>query len=178
MIQRLAVFLFPILLLAACKSSEEISNKSGDPIISLTEKEYRQFEIAFMDGNKEKILGNLSEAEAYFRTAIEINPKSDATLFELAKLSVERGKLSEASNFMEEARSIDPKNFWYAEYLAQIYAESGRLESAIGVVEEIIEEHPDKYDYYFNLASLLSAQGKYDEALKVYEWVAVLPSCW
>jgi tetratricopeptide (TPR) repeat protein len=168
MIQRLVIFLFPLFLLAACKSSEEVSNKSSDSVISLTEKEYRQFEIAFLDGNREKILGNISEAEAYFRTAIEINPKSDATLFELAKLSVERGRLNEASIFMEEARSIDPENFWYAEYLAQIYAESGRLDPAIVVVEEIIEAHPEKYDYYFNLASLLTAQGKYDEALEVY----------
>jgi tetratricopeptide (TPR) repeat protein len=163
------IFLISFLLLAfGCKSTEEVSAKEKNPETELTEEEFRNYEIAFLDANKEKILGNPAEAERLFRKALKINPQSDATMFDLAKISVEKGNLSEAATFLEKARSINPDNPWYTEYLAQIYAESGRLDEAIETVRSVLESQPENYDYYFNLGSLLSAKGKYDEALKVY----------
>jgi len=167
---RIHILFFIFLLFAAvgCKSTEAVSMKKSDPEKALTEEEYRAYEIAFLDANKEKILGNLAEAEQLFQKALTINPQSDAAMFDLAKIAVERGRLGEAALLLEKASEIDPKNPWYTEYLAQIYAESGRLDEAIETVRSVIEGQPEKYDYYFNLGSLLSAQGKYDEALDVY----------
>jgi len=163
------IFLILLLFVAVgCKTTEDVSKKKTDPGTALTEEESRAYQIAFLDANKEKILGNLGEAENLFRKALTINPKSDAAMFDLAKISVERGRLGEAASLLEKAREIDPENSWYTEYLAQIYAESGRLDEAIETVRSVLKTQPEKYDYYFNLGSLLSAQGKYDEALEVY----------
>lgn len=166
--QLFLVFLL-LLLTAGCKSTEGVSKKKSDPETVLSEEESRAYQIAFLDANKEKILGNLSEAERLFQKALAINPESDAAMFDLAKISAERGRLGEAAILLEKAREINPDNLWYTEYLAQTYAESGRLDEAIEMVRTVIKSQPDKYDYYFNLSSLLSAQGKYEEALEVYD---------
>ncbi len=171
MIRILNIILVSFLLLAAvgCKSTEGVSQKKAEKTTELTEVESREYQIAFMDASKEKILGNINEAERLFQKALTINPRSDAAMFDLAKIAVERGRLGEAATLLEQAGEIDPENPWYTEYLAQVYAESGRLDEAIETVRRIIESQPEKYDYYFNLGSLLSAQGKYDQALKVYD---------
>jgi len=158
-----------LLVAVGCKSTEEVSSKNTSPETELSEADFRKYEIAFLDANKEKILGNPEEAERLFQKALTINPRSDAAMFDLAKLAVERGNLSEAANFLEKAREINPKNPWYTEYLAQIYAESGRIDEAIETVRSVLESQPENYDYYFNLGSLLSAKGNYEEALKVYD---------
>jgi tetratricopeptide (TPR) repeat protein len=171
MIRTIKVILVSLLLFAGagCKSIEGTSQKKSETPAQLTEAEYRAYQTAFMDASKEKILGNLNDAERLFQKALTINPRSDAAMFDLAKIAVERGRLGEAATLLEQSREIDPENPWYREYLAQVYAESGRLDEAIETVRSIIELQPDKHDYYFNLGSLLSAQGKFDEALKVYD---------
>jgi tetratricopeptide (TPR) repeat protein len=170
MIKTHKLFLIFLLSVAVgCKSTEVVSKKKSDPETALTEEESRAYQIAFLDANREKILGNLAEAEQLFQKALAINPQSDAAMFDLAKISVERGRLGEAALLLEKAREISPDNHWYTEYLAQIYAESGRLDEAIETVRSVIKSQPEKYDYYFNLGSLLSAQGKYSEALEVYD---------
>lgn len=165
------IFLIFLLLAAGtgCKSIETVSKKKPAPITELTEAEFRKFQVAFLDGSKEKILGNMAEAEQLFQKSLAINPQSDAAMFELAKISVEKGNMGEAATLLNQAREINPTNPWYTEYLAQIYAESGRLDEAIAAVKSVIEAQPEKHDYYFNLGSLLSAQGKYDEAMEVYD---------
>jgi len=167
--QPLTIFLWFFILVAGCKTSEPLKSDNSKPANSLSEEQQRAYQIAFLDGNKEKILGNIAEAEKYFRTALGINPMSDAAYFELAKIAVERGRLGEAATFMEKARELDISNNWYAEYLAQIYAESGRLEEATETIQQIIKANPDKIDYYFNLGAILGAQGKYDDAIEVYD---------
>ncbi|MEM9050721.1 MAG: tetratricopeptide repeat protein [Bacteroidota bacterium] len=171
MIRALFLFLCVGFIALGCKTSESISSNGPGNEVNLSEEELRAYEIAFLDGNKEKILGNIAEAEQYFRIALGINPYSDAAHFEIAKISVERGRFGEAAIFMEKARELDGDNIWYAEYLAQIYAETGRLDQAIKTLEEIIEANPDKVEYYFNLAALLGAQGKYEEAIDVFDQV-------
>ncbi len=167
MIGRLLLVSSFLFLLASCKTGESTGAKEqGDT--ELTEAEFRAFQVAYFDGNKEKILGNYREAEILFRQALSIDPYSAAATFELAKLSLEKGRLGEAVAYAKRAKDLDPDNLWYTEFLAQSYAEMGRIDESIILVREILERQPEKYDYYFNLGSLLSAQGKFDEALKVY----------
>jgi len=163
------IWLIALLILCGCKSTEQVAERTEPENNELSDKAFRQFQVAFMDGNKEKILGNYGEAEALFRKALEIDPNSAATKFELAKLASDGGRPLEAINFTLAAREDDPNNPWYSEFLAQLYAETGNIEKAIEVIRSILDEHPEKYDYYFNLASLLSAQGNFNEALKIYE---------
>mgnify|MGYP006289496687 FL=1 len=159
-----------LLILIGCKTSEVVSgSKETATDRQLSDKEYREFQVAYMDGNREKILGNYQKAEALFQKALEIDPNSAATKFELAKLGMEKGELEKAIEYAKQAREADPDNPWYSEFLARAYAEGGRLEEAIEVIRDILDEHPEKYDYYFNLASLLSARGRHDEALKIYD---------
>ncbi|MCH2214185.1 MAG: tetratricopeptide repeat protein [Flavobacteriales bacterium] len=169
MIRTLFLFLCVALVIVGCKTTESVrSNRSGG-VVSLSQEELRAYEIAFLDGNKEKILGNIAEAEQYFKMALSINQNSDVAYFELAKISVERGRFDEAATLMEKARDLNKENMWYAEYLAKIYAETGQFNLSIETLEEIIEANPEKVEYYFNLGALLGAMEKYDEAIKVYD---------
>ncbi len=173
MMQRCRSFLLvtPLLclLLPSCALLSDGSAKQSAPRKELNEKERMQFARLFLDGNKAKILGDYSEARKLFVKALDIDPGSGATHFELAKLSAEQGDFEEAIKRTEIARASDLDNVWYAHFLAQLYAEVGKLEESVELYREITRQRPEELENYFNLANLLSASGKYKEALEIFE---------
>lgn len=156
--------------LSACKTEKSASASENKPGAKkeLNSKELRNFTVKFMDANRAKILGNTNEAIKLFREALEIDPTSAATLYELARMYANESNFTTALNYAEEAYRIKPENIWFAEFTAKLYSQVGKMDESIAIFREIIKAHPSEYDYYYSLGSLLSAQGKYDEALKIY----------
>lgn len=155
---------------SSCKSEKSISasaNKSADKK-ELSSKQMREFTVKFMDANTAKILGNTNEAIKLFREALQIDPTSAATNYELARMYANENNFTSALNYAKEAYRIEPENIWFAQFTAKLYSELGNIDESIAIFRNIIKTHPDEFDYYFNLGNLLSAQGKYDEALKIY----------
>lgn len=156
--------------LSACKTEKSASASANKPGSKkeLTNKEMQNFTIKFMDANKAKILGNTQEGIKLFREALEIDPTSAATHYELARMYANESNFTTALNYAQEAYRINPENIWFAEFTAKLYSQVGKMDESIAIFRDIIKTHPEEYDYYFSLGSLLSAQGKYDEALKIY----------
>lgn len=149
------------------KSATASSQKSGQRK-ELSSKELRDFTVVYIDANKAKILGNFSEAIKLFLEALQIDPTSAATRYEIARIYAEDGNFPAALSYGQEAYNLEPDNIWYAQFLGQLYSEMGKMEESIAIFQEIVKQHPNEYGYYFSLGSLLSAQGKYDEALQLY----------
>lgn len=156
--------------LSACKTEKSASASVNKPSAKkeLSNKDMQVFTMKFMDANKAKILGNSGEAIKLFREALQIDPTSAASHYELARMYANESNYTTALNYAKEAYRIDPDNIWYAEFTAKLYSQLGKMDESIGIFREIIKTHPQEYDYYFSLGSVLSAQGKYDEALKIY----------
>src|SRR5690554_5473135 len=87
------VLVLLVLLLGACKTTDSGLSQSGpsqgqDADITLSAGEEKLFQMAFYDGLKAKTLENLSEARQAFEKALEINPNSGATRYELARIFI------------------------------------------------------------------------------------------
>ena len=156
--------------LSACKTEKSASASANKPGSKkeLSNKEMQNFTMKFMDANKAKILGNSGEAIKLFREALQIDPTSAASHYELARMYANESNYTTALNYAQEAYRLEPDNIWFAEFTAKLYSQLGKMDESIGIFREIIKAHPQEYDYYFSLGSVLSAQGKYDEALKIY----------
>ena len=157
--------------LSACKTEKSASASATKTSTKkeLNSKEMREFTVKFMDANKAKILGNTSEAIKLFREALQIDPTSAATQYELARMYANENNFTTALNYAKEAYRIEPDNIWFAEFTAKLYSQVGKMDESIAIFRDIIKTHPEEYDYYISLGSLLAAQGKYDEALKIYD---------
>ncbi len=155
---------------SGCKTEKSVtdSTSSKEKGKELSSKDLRDFTVKYMDANKAKILGNYSEAIKLFQQALQIDPESAATRYEMARIYADDNNFPAALSYAEEAYNLENDNVWYAQFLGQLYSETGRMEEAIAVYRNIVKNHQNEYGYYFNLGSLLSAQGKYDEALKLY----------
>jgi tetratricopeptide (TPR) repeat protein len=135
----------------------------------LTEQQKIEFEYFFIEGLKQKMMGNSDNAIQQFNRCYTIDPKSAAVLYELAKIHVLKGDMMSAQPLLNNAIEINPDNKWYQLLLAQIYQNNKQYIEASKIYSNLIKINPDNLDYYyFNAANLTSGE-KYDEALKAYK---------
>ncbi len=167
------VMVLSTLLLFGCKSTETSLSKSdrSGTDSALSTHELRSFQFAFYDGLRAKILEDNEEAKKLFGKALEIDPTSGATLFEMAQIYAQDNQYGTATSYAERAYASDKSNPWYGQILAQLYGETGRWNDAIEVMQSMIERDPDDYENYYRLGSLLSAQGQNKAALALLDQV-------
>ena len=85
---------------------------------------------------------NASEALVYAQSAIEINPRSDAAYFELAKAYRTRSELQKAAAAAREAIAISPQPQYYY-VLAQVLREAGDQKQSAQALEKYAELQKD-----------------------------------
>lgn len=136
---------------------------------SLNEFQSKELKLAFIEGNKQKILENWEEAEASFNKALKIDPKHDASMYELARIYQRQGRIDDAILLMEDAITIDPNNDWYYMLLADLYRQSRNYEKVADVFKRLSEINPEKMDYRYDLAGIYTIMGEYKEAIAVYD---------
>lgn len=122
----------------------------------------------YHDAMKQKLLGNLDEAEKLFRDVLKQDPKMAAAHYELAKILEEQDQLEEAALHAREAVQLDGENRYYLELHAALQRSFGKNTEAISVYKKLIAEYPDSYDYYLELAFLYENSGKLKEAIDTY----------
>ncbi|MGF1923782.1 MAG: tetratricopeptide repeat protein [Bacteroidia bacterium] len=123
----------------------------------------------FFTGLKEKMLENYVNATASFNKIVELDPKNDAALFELATVNLRQNKLLESEILIKRAISLNPENSWYYRLQSEIYKRNGNMEALVSVFNQLIELSSDNEDLYFDRANALFLSGKADEALKAYD---------
>lgn len=167
------IFIF-FLFITGCSTSKTATNNSSsakaDPLKEtvLSEEKRIEFEYLFIEGLKQKMIGNLQSAIQHFNGCLEIDPNSAATLYEIANIHVAKGELISAKLILEKAIQINPNNKWYQLLLAQIYQNNKQYIDASDIYSGLIKNDPENIDYYYLNAMLLTSAEEYNEAIKVY----------
>jgi tetratricopeptide (TPR) repeat protein len=156
-------FILPLFLLLI--SSLVIAQK---PLKQTTEKEIN-LQGVFIEGIKEKLLGNNEEAIALFVQVLTEQPKNDAALYELGQLYKKTGDRLKARNHAKKAVILSPENVWYSTFYAEILAEDAEYEQAAEIYKNLVTRYPNQQEYYYEWAYMLIKAEKPNQAIKVYD---------
>ena len=161
------------LLISSCSTTRKqvqtaIPTKTEVVEKGLSEDDKNEFEYTFIEGLKQKMIGNQQAAIAMFSKCLQINPNSSSAMFELAKIHGSNGDQTSSSLLLEKAIAIEPENKWYKVLLAQIYQQGKQYEKAAVLYRQLYELDSDNLENLYMNAALLSSAKKYDEAIEVY----------
>lgn len=127
------------------------------------------FNYVFVEGVKQKLMGNGGEALKFLESSTMINPESDAAYFQIAQILIAAGDLKNGKKYALKAYSLDKDNFWYLMMLAGTYYDAKNLDSATIYYEKAASKFPEKNGLQVTLANLYSENRKFDQALKIFE---------
>jgi tetratricopeptide (TPR) repeat protein len=157
----------------SCKVQKSVSAKDVTISKDTTENELtndarQEFEYLFIEGLKQKSLNNFDDAIKLFSRCMEIDPRSSATLYEMANIHVAKGDFQSSMFMLEKAVSINPDNQYYRLLLVKVLQQNKLFERAAAEYESLSKLVPDNPDYPFYQAALLTMAGKNDQALVLY----------
>jgi tetratricopeptide (TPR) repeat protein len=155
--------LFIILLLSSCGIFKHHKNTA------LTDSEKLENTSLFVDGCKEKILGDYDKAMTDFQACIKADPLNSGALYELAGMYYLQKKDKEALSMIEKAVKLEPANVWYKLLNANLLIAANRYKDALNIYEDLTKTNPDNLDYFLDLAEGYLYLGKYTDAIRVYD---------
>jgi len=127
------------------------------------------FSYYYVEALKQKLLGNGGDALKYFEECIKINPKSDASYFQMAQIVIANGDIKSGKHFATKALSIAQQNIWYLTMLAGLYYQEKNLDSAIIYYEKAVKYFPEKENLQLTLGNLYSENKNYEEANSIFD---------
>jgi Tfp pilus assembly protein PilF len=127
------------------------------------------FNYVYVEGIKQKLMGNGGEALKYFEQSLEIYPGSDAVYYQMAQIVVAKGDIKNGKKYVTKAISIDEKNLWYLMMLAGIYYQEKNLDSAIIYYEKAVKYFPENISLQLNLGNLYSENKNFDKAIEIFD---------
>lgn len=134
----------------------------------ISDDDKNEFEYTFIEGLKQKMIGNQQAAITLFSKCLTINPSSSAAMFELAKIHSGNGDMTSSSLLLEKAINLEPENKWYKVLLAQIYQQGNQHQKAADLYRQLYLLDTENLEYLYMNAALLSSAEKFDQAIEVY----------
>lgn len=122
----------------------------------------------FFNGLRAKTISRVGESEAYFKEVIQIDPRNDAALYELASIYHDQEENTSAEKYARDAVTVNSTNKWYWLLLADIYKKNRNYEQLSLVFSDLIHLDPTNADYYFDKANALYLLNKNKEAEGIY----------
>ena len=113
----------------------------NDPKIkeNLNKVDPKDYQNAFFNGLRYKILGDPDKALEYFSDCIRMNGKEPTPMYESAILYFNKGQLDQAQFFIESACQLEPENKWFQQLLATTYLENGQYGKAITSFKKLLK---------------------------------------
>lgn len=158
--------LLGVVLLSSCSSGKKISGASQS---QMTYKDSVEFGKVFMDGIKQKVLGNYEEAEKFYQKAFNYNPQSGAVNYELGLIYNYQKQYDKAFAAFEEANKLDPDNYWYKLSYASFLQSNNQTEKGIDVFKELVKQNPKQVELKYELSKLLVGEGRYKEGVEILD---------
>lgn len=160
-------------LLFACKGPQQspkgvVPVSASTKLSNITEDQFQQFQYLFIEGIKQRTIGNVDEAIKIFSKCLEIDQNSSTAMYEIANVHLVRGDFQSSMMMLERAVSINPQNQYYLILLAKIYQQNKLYEKAadtFGVLSGIV---PDNNEYPVFQAEMFNLAGNQDKALSCY----------
>lgn len=157
--------ILPAILLLATLSLRAQHGELDTPI---TEAQTKVEEV-FIDGAREKLLGNWEKAADKFKEVLAQDPKNDAAAYELARVYEALKDTDKAVVSARNAVEWNPGNPWYKFYLADLYQKLGKDKEAADLYGQLVKSDPRNEGYYFKWAYYLVRASQPAEAIKVYD---------
>jgi tetratricopeptide (TPR) repeat protein len=126
------------------------------------------FNYVYVEGIKQKLMGNGGEALKRFEQAIYINPQSDACYYQIAQILTSTGDIANAKKYLKKAIDIDEKNEWYLMMIGGLYYQEKNLDSAIYYYEKAVKDFPGEENLKLTLGNLYSENKNYNEAISIF----------
>ena len=160
-----------ILSLSSCKvfhTSQENNNQAEEikKAPQISDQNRLQYEFSYMEGVKQKFLGNFNSAMGYFYKCRELDNNAAAPLYELSQINTMISETKLAVKFGKEAVEKNPENKWYRKHLAQLYIQNSKFPPAIDQYEKIVELDQENLENFFTLAQLYQQTGAFEKALQ------------
>jgi tetratricopeptide (TPR) repeat protein len=134
-----------LLVAVGCKSGKEIQAvKPAVPTSDTVTSAMMELSGMYIEGSREKILGNFQRATEIFQACLKVNPGHHPSHFQLADIHHITGDYTEALHWCEMAIRHDPANIWYKVLYGDVLLKLGRYPEAVKVYEEINRLKPGK----------------------------------
>ena len=143
--------------------SEFVFAQNGKP---LNGDEQLRFDMAYLNGNREKILGNNEEAIKQFTVCYKLNPTNAALNYMMGGTYFEMKKYEEAANYAEAAVKFDASNAWYKELLVDCYISQNKNKEAAKLLIDIARQRKE-VEYLLKASYVYVMIKDYKSALKV-----------
>lgn len=147
-------------------STSSLAQRRASP--QLTEEASMKAEMALIDGEKQLILENYTNALEMFHLARDINPNEGAIHFKIAEVLFKQEVYHQAVEAVEKAVTLDPKNRFYYLLAVDIHTARADLQSVQEAYEALIKL-PNTKNYWTDLALIYEYQGKHNKALEMFE---------
>jgi tetratricopeptide (TPR) repeat protein len=148
-------------------------SKKAAPAIVATAKDENfdmaKFNYVYVEAIKQKLMGNGGEALKDLEAAIEINPESDASYYQMAQIVSANGDLVNGKRFLKKALAIDDKNIWYLMMMGGFYYQERNLDSAIYYYEKSVKYYPEEENLQLTLGNLYTENKNYDKAISIFD---------
>jgi len=172
-VKKFGYFVVLGLALASCATSKQVATpvapeKTTSRETLLTEDQKNEFEYLFIEGIKQKKLGNVSNAVSIFSRCLEIDPQSAVAMYEMGTLHYANKDLTSAALLLEKANTIEPQNKWYKISLAQVYQQRRQFSEAAAIYDQLAKMEPDNMEFMYSKAVLYGMAENYQEAIDTY----------
>jgi len=126
--------------------------------------------------------GNLSQAEALYRQALEVQPQENNARYRLAVVCQLQGRFAEAIELYRQLLQIKPDSAQVQNNLALAYAAQGQFAEALACCREAVRLRPDCAEFFNNLGTIYQSRGEVDQARDAFRQAVALkpnyPAAW
>lgn len=131
--------------------------------------ETNSFDYLFLSGVYSQMKGFLQKASAYYREALEINPRSTECLSNLGLIARDEGNLTLAIENFERSLEIAPNDAETLVNCSEVFRLKGLYQQAEASSRKALAINPNLWPAYVNLGASLSSQKKYSAALSIFK---------
>jgi len=137
----------------------------------LSKKQINNFDFAFIEALKYKLIGNKKLAIKWFKKCLKIDKSSAAVRGELASIYYSNNDIKKAISYLEDAVYYNNNNRWYKLELSRLYYKREKIFNSCKVLHSLYTENNEDISILYLEASYFSDFKKWKQALKVYNFI-------
>lgn len=166
--RKILLLMVLLLSLSAGYSQKKAQKSEKKPA---TEKGFDfNFSFYFLEGNKNKNLGDYDNAIKNYTRALAIDNTQPSAYYEIATILFATGDYQAAQTYAEKAVQYDKtNNIAYIDMLIYTYEYSNQPEKTIPLYRKLIASNPNDIENYYELAKVYQKLNKPKDAIKVLD---------
>lgn len=157
--------IFKLLLLTILLGKISAIAQTGN----LPEEQRIAFDKIYFKAVKEKMQGNLNEADLSFREALILDKDNANVYYQLAEINYLKKNYNEAIRFSLISVQLNPKNIWYNNLLADLFKTNRKYEKSADLYLKMYNELKPEINYLYEAASNYFYDNKFSKSIKVLD---------